>query len=114
MKNMIFYKDFQWQQEDFIIQGLPLPRPCPHCGYSPVLYSDEKLYYIECSCPQYIKRLDRPGYDESLEICGYNHYTTTEVKRTIDLWNKYDAYYRVNYEELSDVHYYLIHREYPE
>jgi hypothetical protein len=98
---MILYKNFSWQQPEHIIQGLPEPRKCPHCGGSALLDANGN---IEC-------QLD---WHKKSEKCGYNHYETMSVKRSIELWNKYDCYSQVKFEELSDVHYFLIHRCYPD
>lgn len=98
---MILYKNFKWQQEDFIVSGLPIPRNCPHCNGSAILYGDGR---IECQKPYY----------EKSEACGYNHYDTTSPRRSIELWNKYDDYSKVKYEEWSDVHYFLAYNKYPE
>jgi len=93
---MILYKDFEWKQPEYIINGLPKPRKCPHCGGSALLDAHGN---IECGKPRWNK----------LEACGYNHYETSSVKRSIELWNKYDCYSKVQFEELSIVHYQLIH-----
>ncbi len=84
---MIFYKDFKWQQPDYVVDGFPEPRPCPHCGGSAIVEN----YSVQCQKPWF----------EKTEACGYNHYDASlTLRKAIEAWNKYDSYSKCPQEEL--------------